>query len=84
MAPVDDNAKQFGDILFREDPPWLMFISITGESGIGKNTVVINMLNLQAELKVVLFRVPPGILYSRKSTREQQVIFVSQSRDKYC
>ena len=61
MAPVDDNAKQFGDILFREDPPWLMFISITGESGIGKNSTVVKMLDLRpAELKVVLFRVPPG------------------------
>ena len=68
MAPVDDNAKKIGDKLFREDPPWLMFISITGESGIGKNSTVVKMLDLPAELKVVLFRVPPGILYSRKST----------------
>ncbi|KAG0522186.1 hypothetical protein BDA96_07G015100 [Sorghum bicolor] len=62
VAPIDENVKLLGEMLFHEDPQ-LMFFFITGESGIGKNTVVINMLDsdkMPTELKIVLFRVPPG------------------------
>ncbi|CAL5022743.1 unnamed protein product [Urochloa decumbens] len=59
---IHNKVMVLGEMLLREDHSRLMFISIIGESGVGKNTIVKNTLDLDGllEFKVILFRVPPG------------------------
>ncbi|CAL4888628.1 unnamed protein product [Urochloa decumbens] len=59
---IHDKVMVLGEMLLCEDRPRLMFISIIGESGVGKNTIVINTLDLEGllEFKVIWFKVPPG------------------------